>query len=155
MLSFRSLSAQNLRAPPSFYPTARHFSRQVYLHAGPPNSGKTAEAVKALLGASTGCYLAPLRLLAWEVYTRLKQEGKKVSLITGQERRVCKVCSFSMALLRGWRLHLCLFPLRLTFSIMPLFPIGSPQGVCNFCLMPVYLVMCKSLDFFCPYPVRE
>ncbi|PHJ21205.1 helicase [Cystoisospora suis] len=80
----------DLRMPSSFYPSARQYSRQVFIHAGPPNSGKTAEAVKALLRAPTGCYLAPLRLLAWEVYTRLKREGKKVSLITGQERRICR-----------------------------------------------------------------
>ena len=36
--------------------------------------------------AETGIYLAPLRLLAWEVADKLKEQGVKCSLVTGQER---------------------------------------------------------------------
>ncbi|KEP63663.1 UNVERIFIED_CONTAM: hypothetical protein HHA_232530 [Hammondia hammondi] len=97
LLRFKNLRRlADLRGPAAFFPTARHMSRQVYAHVGPPNSGKTANAVEALRNASTGCYLAPLRLLAWEVYVQLKREGKRVALVTGQERVVCE----------GWT-HLC------------------------------------------------
>jgi len=34
---------------------------------GPTNSGKTKHAIEALLQAKKGLYLAPLRLLAWEI----------------------------------------------------------------------------------------
>ncbi|KFG51217.1 putative helicase [Toxoplasma gondii p89] len=97
LLLFKNLRRlADLRGPAGFFPSARHMPRQVYAHVGPPNSGKTANAVEALRNASTGCYLAPLRLLAWEVYVQLKREGKRVALVTGQERVVCE----------GWT-HLC------------------------------------------------
>src|SRR5688572_24799257 len=38
------------------------------LHIGPPNSGKTHEALNRLAEAGEGWYLAPLRLLAWEIF---------------------------------------------------------------------------------------
>ena len=60
---------------------------------GPTNSGKTHRAMEALAKASSGVYLAPLRLLALENYERLQQakpqgELLKVSLVTGEERRI-------------------------------------------------------------------
>jgi hypothetical protein len=55
------------------------------LHIGPPNSGKTHDALHRLAEAGSGWYLAPLRLLAWEVYDRLNQRGAKCNLLTGEE----------------------------------------------------------------------
>lgn len=62
-------------------------SRQMMmLHIGPPNSGKTHDALLRLGEAGSGWYLAPLRLLAWEVFDRLNQRGVPCNLLTGEER---------------------------------------------------------------------
>lgn len=53
---------------------------------GPTNSGKTHAAVEALTAAASGIYLAPLRLLALEVYERMNEMGVLTSLVTGEER---------------------------------------------------------------------
>jgi len=55
------------------------------LHIGPPNSGKTHDALNRLAEAGSGWYLAPLRLLAWEVFDRLNQRGVPCNLLTGEE----------------------------------------------------------------------
>ena len=59
--------------------------QQLYLHIGAPNSGKTHDALQALKEAGSGWYLAPLRLLAYEIYDRLNDEGVACSLLTGEE----------------------------------------------------------------------
>jgi ATP-dependent RNA helicase SUPV3L1/SUV3 len=53
---------------------------------GPTNSGKTHAALEILRSAESGVYLAPLRLLALEVFERLNDLGAPASLITGEER---------------------------------------------------------------------
>ncbi len=53
---------------------------------GPTNSGKTHAAIELLREAESGVYLAPLRLLALEVYERLRELGIATSLVTGEER---------------------------------------------------------------------
>lgn len=53
---------------------------------GPTNSGKTHAAIEILRAAESGIYLAPLRLLALEVYERLNELGAPASLVTGEER---------------------------------------------------------------------
>ncbi len=53
---------------------------------GPTNSGKTHAALEQLRASNSGVYLAPLRLLALEVYERLGELGAPVSLVTGEER---------------------------------------------------------------------
>jgi hypothetical protein len=70
------------------FPTWRHENRseqRIILHVGPPNSGKTHEALRALASAGSGWYLAPLRLLAFEIFDRLNREGVLCSLLTGEE----------------------------------------------------------------------
>jgi Helicase conserved C-terminal domain len=70
------------------FPTWKHAGRaeqRVLLHIGPPNSGKTHVALDALSIANSGWYLAPLRLLAFEVFDRLNQRGIRCSLLTGEE----------------------------------------------------------------------
>ena len=59
--------------------------QQLYLHIGEPNSGKTHDALQALKEAGSGWYLAPLRLLAYEIYDRLNDEGVPCNLLTGEE----------------------------------------------------------------------
>ena len=70
------------------FPSWRHERRelqQVTLHVGPPNSGKTYQALEALKVAGSGWYLAPLRLLAFEIYDRLNAAGVPCNLLTGEE----------------------------------------------------------------------
>ena len=59
--------------------------QQLYIHIGEPNSGKTHDALEALKAAGSGWYLAPLRLLAYEVFDRLNAEGVACHLLTGEE----------------------------------------------------------------------
>lgn len=70
------------------FPSWRHDNRSdqvITLHVGPPNSGKTHDAIRALEDAGSGWYLAPLRLLAYEVFDRLNQRGTLCNLLTGEE----------------------------------------------------------------------
>jgi len=64
---------------------ARRIKRKVIYHMGPTNSGKTYHAIEALCKAKTGCYLAPLRLLASELFDTMNTKGTKTSLLTGEE----------------------------------------------------------------------
>ncbi len=59
--------------------------QQLFLHIGEPNSGKTHDALQALKEAGSGWYLAPLRLLAYEIFDRLNDEGVACNLLTGEE----------------------------------------------------------------------
>lgn len=68
------------------YPKARQIKRHFYIHIGPTNSGKTHSAIEKLKSCTFGVYLGPLRLLAYEWYSRLKGDGYPCSLITGEER---------------------------------------------------------------------
>ena len=70
---------------PDLYPYARRMRRHFVLHVGPTNSGKTYDALEALKKAQKGIYLAPLRLLAFEIYDRLNDAGVKCNMITGEE----------------------------------------------------------------------
>ncbi|QAU33054.1 helicase-related protein [Janthinobacterium sp. 17J80-10] len=83
----------NLAEYPASFEMARRLPRRFIALLGPTNSGKTHQAMEALIKAKTGLYLAPLRLLALENYERLREarpHGKelKVNLITGEERRI-------------------------------------------------------------------
>lgn len=67
------------------YPIARGLNREVKLIVGPTNSGKTFEALETLKNANSGVYLAPLRLLAMEVFDKLNNAGIPCNLHTGEE----------------------------------------------------------------------
>jgi ATP-dependent RNA helicase SUPV3L1/SUV3 len=67
------------------FPVARGMARRLVLVVGPTNSGKTHRALEALGKASSGVYLAPLRLLALEVMDRLNKAGTPTTLLTGEE----------------------------------------------------------------------
>ena len=60
--------------------------RRFEYFVGPTNSGKTHAAIELLRAAESGVYLAPLRLLALEIYERLNDLGTPTSLVTGEER---------------------------------------------------------------------
>ena len=76
----------DVSSPHLWFPEARKMHRDIYFHMGPTNSGKTYEALQSLKSAEKGIYLAPLRLLAWEVTEKLREENVRCSLLTGQER---------------------------------------------------------------------
>ncbi|KNZ48766.1 hypothetical protein VP01_541g1 [Puccinia sorghi] len=85
----------DIRNPHDLYPDARRYKRQIHLHVGPTNSGKTHSALKALLQAHTGIYAGPLRLLAHEVFTRINAgqispdiPPRACNLLTGEEQRI-------------------------------------------------------------------
>jgi len=65
--------------------TAREIKRKIIYHMGPTNSGKTYHAIENLSKAEKGCYLAPLRLLAAELYDTLNSKGCVTTLLTGEE----------------------------------------------------------------------
>lgn len=78
------LKAQLVAAFPEWTHDEREDQR-VTLHVGPPNSGKTHDSLEALVAAGSGWYLAPLRLLAYEIFDRLNQRGIPCDLLTGEE----------------------------------------------------------------------
>ncbi len=70
------------------YPRARAMRRHFTLHVGPTNSGKTFDAMNRLARASSGVYLGPLRLLAFEQFENLNARGVPCSLVTGEEQEI-------------------------------------------------------------------
>ena len=65
-----------------------HYQRDIHIYYGLTNSGKTYSAIqelKRLPKDKKGIYLAPLRLLAREIYDTLTVEGCGINLITGEE----------------------------------------------------------------------
>jgi len=67
------------------FPEVREMQRHFILHIGPTNSGKTFQALERLKTAERGAYLGPLRLLALEVYERMREYGVPSTMRTGQE----------------------------------------------------------------------
>jgi hypothetical protein len=71
----------------AIFPTweaADRSQQHLHLHIGPTNSGKTHDALNRLAEGS-GWYLAPLRLLAYEIFERLNVRGIPCNLLTGEE----------------------------------------------------------------------
>ncbi|MDP4089471.1 MAG: DEAD/DEAH box helicase [Bacillota bacterium] len=64
---------------------ARSMRRHFYIHEGGTNSGKTYSSIKRLMEVECGLYLAPLRLLALEIFDRLNSANVPCSLRTGEE----------------------------------------------------------------------
>ncbi|RZA33130.1 MAG: RNA helicase [Lysobacteraceae bacterium] len=91
----RTKESINLAEYPESFEVASRMGRKFIALLGPTNSGKTHRAMEALAKAASGVYLAPLRLLALENYERLQNARPhgapiKVSLITGEERRLAE-----------------------------------------------------------------
>ena len=72
--------------PETEFPKALEMSRRFILHIGPTNCGKTYQALERLKEAENGVYLGPLRLLALEVYEKMKDAGIPCTMLTGEER---------------------------------------------------------------------
>jgi ATP-dependent RNA helicase SUPV3L1/SUV3 len=77
----------DLRYPTEWYRSARALQREIHLHVGPTNSGKTYHALKRLEESGNGLYAGPLRLLAHEVYSRFNKKGIPCDLVTGDDVR--------------------------------------------------------------------
>ena len=75
----------DMKKPGKWYPLARTMKREIILHVGTTNSGKTHAAMERLKKSSSGVYCSPLRLLAWEISETLNKYGTKCDLVTGQE----------------------------------------------------------------------
>lgn len=75
----------DLRYPTEWFRSARTMQREIHLHVGPTNSGKTYQALKRLQESSSGFYAGPLRLLAHEVYSTFNARGIRCGLVTGDE----------------------------------------------------------------------
>lgn len=73
---------------PDLFPEARNMERRFIVHIGPTNSGKTYASVERLKTAEHGIYLGPLRLLAFEQYQKLNEQGYPCSLYTGEEHQL-------------------------------------------------------------------
>ena len=58
------------------------------LHIGETNTGKTYKALAKMMKADSGLYLAPLRLLALEVYDKLNADGDTVFLKNRRRRKI-------------------------------------------------------------------
>ena len=67
------------------YPLARAMDRHFILHVGGTNTGKTYEALQRMEEAEYGIYLAPLRLLAHEVFSKVNSDGVLCHMLTGEE----------------------------------------------------------------------
>ncbi|KAF2072961.1 hypothetical protein CYY_005727 [Polysphondylium violaceum] len=78
----------DLKHPHNWFPQARKIKRTFILHVGPTNSGKTFNAMQALTQSESGIYCGPLRLLAHEIYDKIKAENIPCSLITGQLKEI-------------------------------------------------------------------
>lgn len=71
--------------PKDEYMVTRRMKRNIYVHLGDTNTGKTYNAVERLKTAKKGVYLSPLRILALENYEKLNNEGVVCDLMTGEE----------------------------------------------------------------------
>lgn len=71
--------------PETEFPRALEMSRKFILHIGPTNCGKTYQALERLREAQNGVYLGPLRLLALEVYEKMKDAQIPCTMLTGEE----------------------------------------------------------------------
>lgn len=84
-LSHRAADLLALENFPDTFRLARELKRNIHFKVGPTNSGKTYDALMALQQATSGVYLAPLRLLAMEIRDRLMETGVPCNLVTGEE----------------------------------------------------------------------
>ncbi|KZO92331.1 P-loop containing nucleoside triphosphate hydrolase protein, partial [Calocera viscosa TUFC12733] len=91
----------------------RRLKRKIIMHVGPTNSGKTHQALQALVRAESGVYAGPLRLLAHEIWKRINNGAidgivRDCNLITGEEQRwvgeyaAHVACTVEMTPLKDW-----------------------------------------------------
>lgn len=98
----------NIRNPALDYPNARSLDRHFVLNIGDTNTGKTYTALEALKKATTGVYLAPLRLLAMEIQDRFLSDNIPCSMITGEEENIiegAKIMSSTVEMLSTHQIY--------------------------------------------------
>lgn len=71
--------------PKDEYKMTRNLRRNIIIHLGDTNTGKTYNAMERLKEANNGVYLSPLRILALENYEKLNNLGIACNLLTGEE----------------------------------------------------------------------
>ena len=71
--------------PKDEYKMTRNLRRNIIIHLGDTNTGKTYNAMERLKEANKGVYLSPLRILALENYEKLNNLGIACNLLTGEE----------------------------------------------------------------------
>ncbi|KAK3914332.1 ATP-dependent RNA helicase SUV3-like protein, mitochondrial [Frankliniella fusca] len=76
----------DLRDPSAWYPQARAIGRKIIYHAGPTNSGKTYHALKKFMTANASVYCGPLKMLATEVFQKMRDQNIECDLATGDDR---------------------------------------------------------------------
>lgn len=81
----KTINELDLKNYQNSFEIARNIRRNVNFIVGPTNSGKTFEALSSLMKSNSGVYLAPLRLMALEIYEKLNEAGVACNLITGEE----------------------------------------------------------------------
>lgn len=69
----------------SYICKGKMINRHYFIHVGETNSGKTYDSIERLKKCRSGAYLAPLRLMALEVFEKLNTDGYPCSLLTGEE----------------------------------------------------------------------
>lgn len=73
---------------PDLFESARKLHRHFIIHVGGTNTGKTHDAMKMLAEASSGVYLCPLRMLAYEGRAVIRSYGVPCSFATGEEKEI-------------------------------------------------------------------
>ncbi|XP_026288989.1 ATP-dependent RNA helicase SUV3 homolog, mitochondrial [Frankliniella occidentalis] len=76
----------DLRDPAAWYPQARSLGRKIIFHAGPTNSGKTYHALEKFMKAKSSVYCGPLKMLASEVFQKMRDKDIECDLATGDDR---------------------------------------------------------------------
>ncbi|GHO73271.1 hypothetical protein KSD_10420 [Ktedonobacter sp. SOSP1-85] len=72
-------------------------NQRIKVLLGEANSGKTWAALERLIATGSGWYLAPLRLLAYEIYDALNRRGIACNLLTGEEEVVVRGAQITAA----------------------------------------------------------
>ncbi|CUG93740.1 RNA helicase, putative [Bodo saltans] len=86
-LDTRASDRLSLSEPWLWYSKARSMRRSFVFHYGPTNSGKTHDALDALVSAKNGVYCAPLKALATQVFYNIQNRGVSCDLLIGDERK--------------------------------------------------------------------
>lgn len=73
---------------PDLFPEARKIRRHFIIHVGGTNTGKTYDSMRMLAQASSGVYLCPLRMLAYEGREVIRSQGVPCSFATGEEKEI-------------------------------------------------------------------
>lgn len=84
-----SLEILNFSKPEEWYAEARKMKRKIIFHTGPTNSGKSYHAIERLIEKG-GVYCSPLRLLATEIYEKIKDKEYSCDLLTGEYKIIEK-----------------------------------------------------------------